>query len=100
MSPLLFYVLTTNDFLGISCRDSADRSAESEVHRKTPGVCRHIPRGKSCFQVQTRLLLHAYQRRANVTDEVIDAFMDKNRQIEPTIGKCKAPPQAQAEPAA
>ncbi|RXW12591.1 hypothetical protein EST38_g13263 [Candolleomyces aberdarensis] len=40
------------------------------------------------------------ERRAKVTDDIIDAFMDKNRQIEPTIGKCKAPPQAPAEPAA
>ncbi|KAF5324521.1 hypothetical protein D9611_004576 [Ephemerocybe angulata] len=34
------------------------------------------------------------ERRAKVTEEIVDAFMDGTRKIEPSIGKSKAPPAA------
>lgn len=38
------------------------------------------------------------QRKANVTDETLKAFMDVNRKIEPTYGKAATPPSTSTSP--
>ncbi|OCH85226.1 tryptophanyl-tRNA synthetase [Obba rivulosa] len=50
-----------------------------------------------CIAVLQEFVKGFHERHAKVTDEIIAAFMDGNRKIEPTIGKCKAPPAPTAD---
>ncbi|KAF9001883.1 tryptophanyl-tRNA synthetase [Cyathus striatus] len=42
-----------------------------------------------CIELLQRFVADFQERRAKITDDVVDAFMDANRKINPTIGKCK-----------
>ncbi|KAF5386825.1 hypothetical protein D9615_001625 [Tricholomella constricta] len=43
-----------------------------------------------CIELLQRFVVDFQERQSKVTDEEISAFMDPNRKIEPTIGKCVA----------
>ncbi|KAJ3868660.1 hypothetical protein EV359DRAFT_31756 [Lentinula novae-zelandiae] len=45
-----------------------------------------------CIQLLQQFVSDFQERRAKVTDEQIDMFMDKNRKIVPTMSKAQAPP--------
>ncbi|KAJ3890347.1 hypothetical protein GG344DRAFT_88906 [Lentinula edodes] len=45
-----------------------------------------------CIQLLQQFVSDFQERRAKITDEQIDMFMDKNRKIVPTMSKAQAPP--------
>ncbi|EAU88319.1 tryptophanyl-tRNA synthetase [Coprinopsis cinerea okayama7 len=49
-----------------------------------------------CIAILQEFVSSFQQRRAAVTDDLVDAFMDPKRQIAPTIGKCKVPAEPKA----
>jgi hypothetical protein len=76
---------------GVPCGSGADRGDEEEVHRGAPAVRKNLPGSTyrcSVYLCETRSSF-LLQNKAKVTDEVLRAFMDPARKIEPHFGKAK-----------